>query len=200
MASREPFRDLIDRIARLRDPVDGCPWDRAQDHVSLRPFMLEEAYEAIAAIDSGEPDALRDELGDVLLQVVLHAQIASERGDFAIDDVIDGLINKLERRHPHVFSDATNDLPSILQRWDDIKEKEHRHKAELPLLVEARKLVDKTVIRRGDSLDFDGLTSEEQAGLEILRAIAASWRDGFEPEIALRKALEGFRSRIEEAP
>jgi len=199
MKTSDKFIDLIGRIARLRDPTEGCPWDRAQDHVSLRPFMLEEAYEAIAAIDSGEPDALRDELGDVLLQVILHAQIASERGDFSIDDVIEGLINKLVRRHPHVFGNASNDLPTILQRWNDIKAQEHGHKAPLPPLVEARKLVDERMIRNGETFDSKGLDAEQRAGLGILLAVAESWKSGFEPEIALRKAIDASRSRVEEA-
>lgn len=189
MTASDKFNDLIDRIARLRDPMDGCPWDRAQDHVSLRPYMLEEAYEAIAAIDSGEPDALRDELGDVLLQVVLHAQIAAEHHEFSIEDVIDGLTAKLIRRHPHVFGDASNDLPTILKRWNDIKATEHRHKTVLPPLVEARKMVDAQVVRTGEALDVPDPDAEQQAGLAILRAIAESWKSGYEPEIALRKAM-----------
>jgi len=200
MKASDKFNDLIDRIARLRDPMDGCPWDRAQDHVSLRPYMLEEAYEAIAAIDSGEPDALRDELGDVLLQVVLHAQIASENSDFSIEDVIDGLTAKLIRRHPHVFGDASNDLPTILKRWNDIKATEHRHKTILPPLVEARKLVDEQILRKGETLEAEGLDAEGQAGLEILLAISESWKSGFEPEIALRKAMAAVSDPATETP
>lgn len=197
MNNSHKFSDLIARIARLRDPMDGCPWDRAQDHSSLRPYMLEEAYEAIAAIDSGKPDALKDELGDVLLQVVLHAQIASEQGDFSIDDVIDGLISKLVRRHPHVFANASNDLPAIMKRWNEIKANEHGHKPLLPPLVEARKFIDQRMIRTQETLDSDGLDAEERAGLGILLAVAESWKAGFEPEIALRKAIAAF-STIEE--
>ena len=199
MKTSDKFIDLIDRIARLRDPTDGCPWDRAQNHQSLRPYMLEEAYEAIAAIDSGEPEALRDELGDVLLQVVLHAQIASEQGDFSIDDVIDGLISKLVRRHPHVFGNASNDLPAILQRWNDIKAQEQAHKPLLPPLVEARKFVDEWMIRNGKTFDSECLGAEERAGLGVLLAIAQSWEGGFEPEIALRKTIDALRSDVGEA-
>jgi len=128
----KPFSDLLELIARLRDPVDGCSWDRAQDHVSLRPYMLEEAYETIAAIDGGDPAALASELGDVLLQVLLHSQIASEREEFSIDDVIAGLAEKLTRRHPHVFGDASNDLLSVHRRWEEIKSQENRVEATLP--------------------------------------------------------------------
>ena len=200
MKSSEKFADLIDRIARLRDPMDGCPWDRAQDHVSLRPYMLEEAYEAIAAIDSGVPEALCDELGDVLLQVVLHARIASEKGEFSIDDVIDGLNAKLVRRHPHVFGDASTDLPAILRRWNDIKSREKpSHKAVLPPLVAARKFIDARMIRDEQPVQTEGLNPEAQAGLGILTAIAESWKDGFEPEIALRKAIEALNEEAIEA-
>ena len=199
MTNSDKFGDLIDRIAKLRDPVDGCPWDRAQDHVSLRPYMLEEAYEAIAAIDSGVPEGICDELGDVLLQVVLHAQIASEAGEFTIDDVIDGLIGKLVRRHPHVFGDASSDLPTILRRWNDIKEREKpSHKAILPPLVEARKFVDARMIRNAQPLHAEGLGAEEQAGFGILLAIGESWKDGFEPEIALRKVIDTLNEQQSE--
>jgi uncharacterized protein YabN with tetrapyrrole methylase and pyrophosphatase domain len=199
MTSSDKFSELIDRIATLRDPMDGCPWDRAQDHMSLRPYMLEEAYEAIAAIDAGIPAGICDELGDVLLQVVLHAQIASEAGEFSIHDVIDGLNAKLVRRHPHVFSDASSDLPSILKRWNDIKASEKpSHKGFVPPLVEARKFVDARMIRKGEALRSEGLGAEAKAGLEILSAIAKSWKDGFEPEIALRKAIDALNEQQNE--
>ena len=94
--------ELIGVIAKLRSP-EGCPWDRAQTHSSLRSNMLEEAYEAVDAIDDGDMPHLREELGDVLLQVLLHSQIASENGDFTIDDVAKELKDKLIHRHPHVL-------------------------------------------------------------------------------------------------
>ena len=200
MKSSEKFADLIDRIARLRDPMDGCPWDRAQDHISLRPYMLEEAYEAIAAIDSGVPEALCDELGDVLLQVVLHAQIATEADAFSIGDIIDGLNAKLVRRHPHVFGDASSGLPEILRRWNDIKSREKpTHKAILPPLIAARKFIDARVIRNEQVMETEGLSAEEQAGLGILTAIGEAWKDGFDPEISLRKAIEALSEEEIEA-
>lgn len=166
----------------------------------MRPYMLEEAYEAIAAIDSGVPAGICDELGDVLLQVVLHAQIASEAGEFSIGDVIDGLIAKLIRRHPHVFGDAAGDLPTILRRWNDIKAKETAtHKAVLPPLVEARKFVDAHMIRNQQPLHVEDLGAEAQAGLGILSAVAESWKEGFEPEIALRKAMDALKDSCCEA-
>ena len=140
--------DLVELIARLRDPSDGCPWDRAQDHRSLRPYVIEEAYELIAAIDSGSDESIVDELGDVLLQVVLHSQIGSERGAFTIEDVIRTIAEKLKRRHPHVFGEASNDLPSIYRRWREIKEDEGRPKTAQPILVRAKRLLE--------SLDVQG--------------------------------------------
>ncbi|MCL6444787.1 MAG: nucleoside triphosphate pyrophosphohydrolase [Alicyclobacillus sp.] len=105
--ARDPWF-VTDLVKRLRDP-DGCPWDREQTHASLRPYVLEEAYEVAHAIDEDDPDALASELGDLLLQVLLHAQIASEDGDFTIRDIYAALANKLIRRHPHVFGDVRAD-------------------------------------------------------------------------------------------
>jgi uncharacterized protein YabN with tetrapyrrole methylase and pyrophosphatase domain len=192
MRSRS-FYDLVELIARLRDPENGCPWDRAQDHASLRPYMLEEAYETIAAIDGGDPAALASELGDVLLQVLLHSRIASERGEFSIDDVIACLVEKLTRRHPHVFGDASNDLPSITRRWEEIKSRENQVEATLPILVRARKAVSALAKReRAGLIDAEriGRTPEERAGARILAVIDAAWREGFDPELALQKALD----------
>jgi len=97
VTDRKTFSDLVALITELRAP-DGCPWDRAQTHVSLRPYVLEEAHEVIAAIDQDDPSSLADELGDLLLQVLLHSQIASENGEFTIEDVIAGLACKLRSR------------------------------------------------------------------------------------------------------
>lgn len=121
---RPGFADLIAVMARLRAP-DGCPWDRQQTHASLRPYLLEEAYEALEAIDQEDAERLKEELGDLLLQVVFHAQMAAEAGTFTIDDVISGLVEKLVRRHPHVFGDARVSGPdAVLARWDEIKGEE----------------------------------------------------------------------------
>ena len=100
----ERFERLVDIVRRLRAP-GGCPWDREQTHDSLRPYVLEEAREVVAAIGEGRPTALCEELGDLLLQVVLHAAIAEEAGAFGPGDIVDGLADKLVRRHPHVFGD-----------------------------------------------------------------------------------------------
>jgi MazG family protein len=121
---RPDFADLVATMARLRAP-GGCPWDRAQTPSSLRPFLLEESYETLDAIDSGEPARLKEELGDLLLQVVFHSQMAAEAGAFTIDDVVAGLVDKLIRRHPHVFGDAQAATPdAVVTRWEAIKEAE----------------------------------------------------------------------------
>ncbi len=115
------FSRLHDIVHRLRAP-DGCPWDRAQTHESLRTYLLEESREAVVAIGEGSPSALRDELGDVLLQVFLHAVIAEEAGEFTLEDVLAGLIAKLLRRHPHVFGPAAAGSPQqVERRWAEIK-------------------------------------------------------------------------------
>lgn len=118
------LEELIDVVAKLRAP-DGCPWDREQTHTSLRPNMLEEAYEAVDAIDENDMAHLREELGDVLLQVLLHSQIASESNEFTLDDVAKELKEKLIHRHPHVFGTAKiNNADEVLKTWDKLKSEE----------------------------------------------------------------------------
>ncbi len=122
------LKNLIDVVAKLRAP-DGCPWDREQTHKSLKPNMLEEAYETIDAIDSNDMDNLREELGDVLLQVVLHAQIASEEGAFNIEDVAKELKEKLIHRHPHVFgNEKVSSTSDVLKNWDKLKQEEKTYR------------------------------------------------------------------------
>ncbi len=118
------LEELITVVKKLRAP-DGCPWDREQTHTSLRPNMIEEAYEAVDAIDENDMAHLKEELGDVLLQVVLHSQIASEEGVFDIEDVAKELKDKLIHRHPHVFGNANLTTPDeVLVAWDNLKAEE----------------------------------------------------------------------------
>lgn len=118
----QAFAQLVAIVARLRDPRSGCPWDLAQTHASLVPYAIEEAYEVAAAIRSDEPDAIAEELGDLLLQVVLHAQIASEAERFDLAQVARGIGEKLVRRHPHVFGSAeVADVEDIRRNWEAIK-------------------------------------------------------------------------------
>ena len=132
-AAMTKFEEFEEVIARLRAP-DGCPWDRAQTHISLKKPCIEEAAEVICGINileqTGDPDNLKEELGDLLMQVVFHAQIAEEEGLFTMDDVIQTAIDKMVRRHPHVFGEATvSDTGEILTKWEDIKKQENREKS-----------------------------------------------------------------------
>lgn len=158
------FAGLRKIVATLRGP-DGCPWDRAQSHRSLLHYMAEEASEAIDAIDQGDAGALKEELGDLLLQVLLHTQIAEEAREFRMGDVIESIAEKLVRRHPHVFDEAVAETPdAVIAQWEDIKRKE-RHGASalagipsaLPALAQAQ-----TVQRRAGNAGFEW-ESEEQA-------------------------------------
>ena len=116
--------DLREIVRILRAP-GGCPWDREQDHHSIRRNLLEEAYEAAEAIDEGNPEHLQEELGDVLLQVVFHARMEEEQGGFDLDDVADGICKKLIYRHPHVFGDVTvSGSGEVLQNWEELKKRE----------------------------------------------------------------------------
>jgi len=153
MANESAIAEVLAIMARLRDPQRGCPWDVAQDFRSIAPHTIEEAYEVVDAIESGDLDGLRDELGDLLLQVVYHARMAEEEGRFDFDEVARGLADKLVRRHPHVFGDA--ELAGAAEReqvWEQEKAAERARKGEddtsalagvtlgLPALARAQKL------------------------------------------------------------
>jgi MazG family protein len=123
------FSDLVELMARLRSP-EGCPWDREQTYQTLAPMLLEEAYEAFEAVESaveGRPGELRDELGDLLFQIVFYSQVASERGEFTVDDVTNAIHTKMVRRHPHVFGDTkADDTAAVLLNWEAMKAEEKR--------------------------------------------------------------------------
>lgn len=149
---RYPLDPLVTVMAELRSE-HGCPWDREQTHLSLKRFLIEEAYEVLEAIDAGDVHKLREELGDLLLQVVFHAQLASERGDFDVNGVVEGIVEKLIRRHPHVFGQVTVDSARQVERnWERIKagEKEENGDGELlevppglPALLKAQRIQEK---------------------------------------------------------
>ncbi len=176
------FRTLVGIMTRLR-ANGGCEWDRAQSHESLRQYLIEETHEVIDAIRSGNPDSLCEELGDLLLQILFHAQIASENRQFDISDVIDSISEKMIRRHPHVFGDATADTPEAVSRqWDHIKKTvENRSHGSIlggipkgfPSLLRAAKL-SKKAARAG----FDWERTEqvlekvEEEFLELKKAMA----------------------------
>lgn len=162
-ASFEGFQEIV---ARLRAP-DGCPWDREQTHHSLRPFLIEEAYEALDALDRDDMADLAEELGDLLLQIVLHAQIATEEGDFNMQQVMDGIGAKLIRRHPHVFSEVEVDgVSGVIQNWEAIKAEERKENGAsgkkglldgvptaLPALLQADAFVERVARVKFDRLD-----------------------------------------------
>jgi tetrapyrrole methylase family protein/MazG family protein len=128
-ASFEAFQEII---AHLRAP-EGCPWDRDQTHQTLRPHLLEESYEVLAALDADDDLALREELGDLLLQIVLHAQIANENGEFSMEDVLRGIHAKLIRRHPHVFGDLKiRDKEGVIENWERLKASEKLESGKVP--------------------------------------------------------------------
>ncbi len=132
--SRYTIEDLLRIMELLRAP-GGCPWDREQTHHSIRSNLLEETHEALEAIDNNNMDDLKEELGDVLMQVVFHAQMEKEAGSFTFDDVVDGVCQKLVVRHPHVFGDVTaSDSAQVLQNWDAIKRKTKGDKSQTDML------------------------------------------------------------------
>ncbi len=140
------FPELVALMARLRGP-DGCPWDRKQTSQSLMPFLVEECYEVVDAIDEGDPAKVKEELGDLLFQIVFHARLAEEQGTFAIDDVVQTVVEKMRRRHPHVFGDVelrTGTDTEVLANWEEIKKNEKGY--------ETRKSILEGVPRRLPSL------------------------------------------------
>jgi tetrapyrrole methylase family protein/MazG family protein len=177
----DAFHRLVEVVGRLRGP-GGCPWDREQTHQSLRPCLLEETYEVLDALDRNDPAALREELGDLLLQIVFHAQIASEEGRFTAEDVSADVAAKMERRHPHVFGDATvADSAEVSRNWSRIKAEERARRGaedtsilsglppELPALHAAARLGEKAARVGFDwpsPIEALGKVREELAELE----------------------------------
>ena len=177
---RYSFQDLNRIMALLRQP-GGCPWDREQTHESIRRNMLEEAYEAVEAIDEKDPGHLKEELGDVLLQVVFHARMAEEEGLFTLDDVVDGICKKLIFRHPHIFGDVkVGSTDEILSNWDDLKRKEKKQETDtstlervsksLPSLIRAQKLQKKAAKVGFDWPDVSGALDKVEEELAEVRA------------------------------
>lgn len=211
-------------VARLLGPA-GCPWDREQTHRSLRPYLLEETYEVLEALDSEDPDVLSEELGDLLLQIVMHSEMARQAAIFDLGDVTAQIVAKLIRRHPHVFGDlSVNDSGDVLRNWESIKAQERASKgvrtglldgvpSSLPALAAAQKIGDKVAKVGFDWPDIDRVWAKLQEELEELRRAApqqrseefgdllfvlarlASWLD-IDAESALREASAKFRRRF----
>jgi XTP/dITP diphosphohydrolase len=216
---------LVAVMRQLRDPETGCPWDLQQDHASLTRYLVEETYELIDAIERGHDVDLQEELGDVLLQVVFHAQVAQDRRAFGIDDVARGIVAKLVNRHPHVFADGDAATPEEVQaNWDRLKTAEKAREGPfegVPALLPGLHLLE-TLQRKASKHGFDVADVAEAwdqvharlAGLaaagaaehrdaaygELLAAVVVLGRQlGLDPEAAARGAGQRFRSRFEAA-
>ena len=198
-AEHPSFDAFVRTIAKLRSPEGGCPWNRAQTHESIGDYMIEEAYEAVDAIQSKDTDHLREELGDVLLQVVLQSQIAADAGEFTIDDVCAGIDEKMSRRHPHVFADVdASDANAVAELWEQVKLAEKQeadakaaageHESLLdavpthfPALLQAQKISRKAVAVGFEWETLDDVwdkVAEERAELEEAYAAAPKSADG----------------------
>jgi tetrapyrrole methylase family protein/MazG family protein len=223
---QQQYADLRAVIARLRAP-DGCPWDREQSHSSLRPYVIEEAFEVVGALDANDIATLPEELGDLLLQIVLHAQIAEEAGEFTMTDVIRGLSEKLVRRHPHVFGEVELETADQVNRqWDELKRVERAQGDQpksalsgvpraMPALAYAQ-----TLLRRADRAGFawpDKRDVIEKVNEELEELAAAASKEqakeefgdlllnianyarylDIDAEEALREASHKFRRRFE---
>ena len=216
--------DLVAVMDRLRSP-GGCPWDRQQTHQSLLKYLLEEAYETVETIEDGDfetpgegRDALREELGDVLLQVAFHSRIAQEHEEdpFGIDDVAQGIVTKLIRRHPHVFGDEeANSASDVEANWEQIKAEEKGRTSAVegvPLAQPALSLADKLFKRAQNanldvtvpqlpqellqSRDASEVTEKEQVGMLLLAVVGLARAAGVDPEEALRAEARGLREQI----
>ena len=203
------IEELIKTVARLRDPESGCPWDIEQTHQSLADCLIEETSELLQTIDRNDLPHMCEELGDVLLQVVMHAQMAAEKGAFTFDDVAAAINSKLIRRHPHVFGDKAGlDKEGVLLQWDQIKAAEKPASAQaeselraipsqLPALLFARAVYKK--MHKGGLHEHTGIDlteaqkplDETQAGEALFALVARCRHNGIDPESALRRhALE----------
>lgn len=214
------YETLLEMIQRLRGP-DGCPWDREQTHASLRRYLLEETAEVLSAIDQEDPDALEEELGDLLLQIVLHAQIASEEGYFHMDDVIGALSAKIIRRHPHVFGEEkAHSAAEVERRWQLLKEKEGRKEGigslpqALAALEGARKLQSYAARWGFDWPDAEGVWEKineewqelkeapaerraEELGDVLFSLVNLARHWGIDPEAALAQTNQKFLRRFQ---
>lgn len=198
---------LHEIMRRLRDRETGCPWDREQTLATLKPCLLEETYELLAAMDAPEDrDHYVEELGDVLLQVMFQCVMAEEEGRFSFDDVAHAVSDKLVRRHPHVFGDVVaKDPATVLKNWEQIKRQEHakeaRHSAldgvpkSLPSLLKARRTLEKAK-RIGYEEPLKPVEVEGDPGDFLLRVVKSVADKGVDAEVALERAVQGFSERF----
>jgi MazG family protein len=188
------FEDLVALMARLRSP-EGCPWDREQTYATLAPMLLEEAYEAFEAVEEareGKPEELRDELGDLLFQIVFYAQVARERGEFSIEDVTEAIHSKMVRRHPHVFGDATvRDNDELLRNWEAMKAEEKRAAGKLKETDEDASLLD------GVSAKAPALMEAHQLATKAAR-VGFDWQHLEDIFDKLHEEIDELRAAIRE--
>ncbi len=225
MDKKYSFEDLLEIMEKLRSE-DGCPWDREQTHESIKRSIMEEGYELIEAIDGKNPEKMADESGDLLLQVVFHAQIGKEQGEYDISDVTDAICKKLIHRHPHVFGDAkAENSDEVLDSWDQIKRQDREQKtvAEelrgiskyLPSLTRAEKIqgkVEKTGYFFNDTKNIadsvanklkmidenaDKIVAEKYLGQALFDIVTVAKRAGIDAEVALSREISGFISEFE---
>lgn len=200
LKERYDFDDLMALMAFLRSE-DGCPWDRAQTHMSVRSNFLEEAYEAVEALDENEPSHLCEELGDVLLQVVFHARLEEESGGFTMADIVDRLCHKLVKRHPHVFEKRSTATPEqALHSWDEIKKRARGQQTQaevmagvshaLPAAMRSAKVWKKAVKAETSPLDAGTLLSEVRHSVDQLEHAAQNVSVG-QPDHATAERLFG---------
>ena len=194
-------------MTRLRDPKTGCPWDRVQTLETLKPCVLEETYELLAAMDRPEDQANHvEELGDVLLQVMFQSVMAEQEGRFTFDDVANAIADKLVHRHPHVFGDVKADDPAtVLKNWERLKQMEHKKEARhsaldgvpatLPALLKARRTVEKAK-RIGYEEETAPVAIEGDPGEFLLRVVKSIAALGVDSETALEKATAAFAARF----
>lgn len=189
------FAKLVEIMHRLRAP-GGCPWDGEQTHQSIKPYLIEEAYEVLEAIDAGDAGDLCGELGDLLLQVVFHAEMAAETNRFAIGDVIDAICDKMVRRHPHVFADTEVDgAAEVLRNWSKIKQQERRDAdtdasalagvpRAMPALLRAHRIGEKAATAGFDWSNASGVLDKLREELsELEQAVAAGDQAQIEAEL-----------------
>ena len=200
---------LVEIIKRLRAP-DGCPWDREQTHMSIRGHLVEECAELLEAIDSEDSDSMREELGDVLMHIMLHAEIASEQGLFSFDDVAADLGDKLVRRHPHVFGDAkAYDSHDVLKIWQQVKTKEKKARtvgglfdgippqlSALRYAYDVAKKADSGILEKADKNSVSAGDSADM-GRRLFELVREAASRGLEPEAALRDYLNLVRKADE---
>ena len=198
---------LHEIITRLRDPQTGCPWDRVQTLETLKPCVLEETYELLAAMDRPEDKAnYVEELGDVLLQVMFQSVMAEQEKRFTFDDVANAIADKLIHRHPHVFGDVkADDAATVLRNWEQIKQMEHRKETRhsaldgvpptLPALLKARRTMEKAK-RIGYEEEMEPVAVEGDPGEFLLRVVKSIAAQGVDSEAALETATAAFATRF----